>query len=411
MAVPTNPDNSKRFLQGLFQNARSGYDIKALYDFRIPGFEIQPAAVPTEFTFERESYESELTKDNVVLDAKERDKIKKYIKESRESGNTGKLLNITLDADRDLDEKDIEARARNFKVNPELYNAVREASDNTLTSGKNSSIAEAPLYLVVLAGIPGGHASILFYVNGTIYSVGLGYKGGKESRFKDKQARILKGQMVANAYLYSPDYLITPWDGKRVNASGNLIPFRYTIADVGIVKLKHLDRIQEFLDESSGLFNIGLQPVDGRIKASKANYKFKTYYIDLNKTYNMISKSAKDKKDNINCTTFAESIFYERLECPLTVSGVPISLVSYPQGCKSRVLTDPISTFKAYMTRIIDHGTIDDLYDPLTKEIDDKAGFLNVLYDCTLGICFPRNPKKGGATRKLKKKSKKTRKH
>jgi hypothetical protein len=411
MAKPTNPDNSKRFLQGVFRNARKGYDIKSLYDFRIPGFEIQPAAVPVDFTFDRESYESELTRDNYVLEAKEREKIKKYIKESRETGNTGKALNVTLDDDEDVDEKDILARAQKFKVNTELYDAVKDADNDRLTSGKNSGIGNAPIYLVVLAGIPGGHASILFYVNGKIYSVGLGYKGGKESRVKDVQARILGGQMIANAFLYSPDYLITPWDGKRTNAAGNLVPFRYTIADIGILKQKHLDRIQSFLNGSNPEFTIGLQPVDGVIKAGKTNYKFKTYYINLNKQYNMISKSAKDKKDNINCTTFVETIFYERVECPLTIAGVPISVVSKPESCKSRTLTDPVATFKTYMMRIIERdATIDDLYDPLTKEIDDKGSVLNTLYDCTLGICWPR--KRGGAkTRKQKKKARKTRKH
>jgi hypothetical protein len=331
-------------------------------------------------------------------------------------------------------------KSSRFIINQTLETAVRESYARYTTGGTATDMGNAPLYIVVFGKVEGGHASILYYVDGILYSLGLGYLGGKEGKTAERISSILGGQIKANACLYSPDYLIAPWDGKE-DAQGNIVYFKYDIADVGILQPAHLDRIKEFIAGAKREFTIGMKPAKFRSpsKGDFYRYKFKTFYIDLNKTYNMIStKKLGVSGNNINCTTFAEAIFQERLACPLTKAGITMaSFASHPLSCRSTVLANPRETFKQYMQKYITGGAIGELYNQLYTPIEGtnagneneenlnalrarrqaeqnaQKGFLRKAYNCTLGKFCPLRDGGKRKTRRVKKRkgTRRVRKH
>jgi hypothetical protein len=405
-------------LEELFTSAGQGYNLKALYEFRNPSFDIQPAVIPSDFRWTKDVKDGELSKRGEVLSPTVLTSIKQYIMESRETGNVGKKLNKVIDDKgkiADLTPNAILPSTGEFLINPQLETAVNEAYNSYITKREKTNMGNAPLYIVVFGKVAGGHASIFFYVNATLYSVGLGYLGGKEGKSAERISGILGGQLKANAYLYSPDYLIQPGKGKTVK--GHLIPFRYEIADIGLLQPGHLDRIREFLVQAGKEFTIGMEPMQGEDEdESLHRYKFKCYYINLNKTYNMISRkgTATATLNNINCTTFAEVIFRERLTCPI----ISESLASHPLRCRSKVLGNARETFKAYMKKYIQSGSslgslFDQLYSPIAdanenNNIAPQSGFFG---QCFGGLCRRLGISGGKYKTRRVKKRKGTRRH
>ncbi|NBO61533.1 MAG: hypothetical protein EBU82_11285, partial [Flavobacteriia bacterium] len=153
-------------LEELFTTAAKGYNLKALYNFKQPALDIQPAVVPSNFKWTQDVIDGEISKDGLVLSNSQLKSIKTYIKETRETGNVGKELNVEKNENGkivDLTPNALLSKNAEFVINPLLKDAVNEAYDTYVANRGSTKMGDAPLYIVVFGKVAGGHASIFFY--------------------------------------------------------------------------------------------------------------------------------------------------------------------------------------------------------------------------------------------------------
>jgi hypothetical protein len=289
--------------------------------------------------------------------------------------------------------------------------------------GDSESITNIPIYIVVISKAAGGHASLIIFHGGRMFSLGLGYSGGakmqaraelfeaakrKAERIKEGAAALLDkvtpdlSKFISDAFLYSPDFLIKP---NAVTSSGN--PYTFNIADIGILKQKHLERIQTILNagkQGGGWFS-GQATWKAMFQVESlggTNFKFDSFLIDIKTPYSMLSTRF-SSKSAINCTSFLEHIFSERLACPAYQT-----FISEPGSCYSKGFKDPGKWVKEF-ARKYQRG------EEIGKELNTKfswdQGMGNWIGTCTVDYCF-RDRRWGGKqkTRKGKKRST-TRRH
>lgn len=378
-AVPTTRQEQQTRLKSRFETIKKGLGIYELYKFSNPSFDIQPGVLyditnikGLEIT--RESIESVL------------EKIQLPVEPHNESDPVFENLIRIPDTGADpYPNIGFEAKASNIRIHPQLYEDV--AVDISTTT----PLSEVPLYFFILTNF--GHASILIYSSGMLYSIGLGLAAGSLASGLRISAR---NDLIANAHIYGPDFLITPNKGRE--KAGVFEPYKYHIIDIGVLQKRHLDRIQNVLNKATGNVSMNFEVTDAQERRSTDYfYKYSGASLELNLTYSYISSRTTSKMLGTfyNCISFAEDVFRERVGCPASAYA---SNIAHPGGCKSYIEENPDETFKQVMNRYIEGGAIGDLYDTLTGE--KPKGALNTLWDCTLGICFRRKKTRKGGLRR-----------
>jgi hypothetical protein len=230
-----------------------------------------------------------------------------------------------------------EATLASVYVNPVLASAVRDDYAGV-------EKMDIPIYFVIHANIPGGgHMSIIVIYRTVVYSIGFGYSGKLRSpkafKFFGKEYSVqypVPASVVGKASLYNPDYIINPKVVFTHKDTGVDTVFKYRIIDFGYLKPVHLQRIVEISAQNQGL---GLITYDGT---------FDTTFIPLNTQYHMASSAAVAciLKGAMNCTTFVEYIFREKVKCKIA-GIVP---VSYPKSCnriQGKLTNEKIKTWFA----------------------------------------------------------------
>jgi hypothetical protein len=194
-----------------------------------------------------------------------------------------------------------------FVLHNDLQRAVADGKIKHAYTGAET-VADTPLYLFLLS--PNGHASIMIIYNNILYSIGLGYNEAISER---------GAVAVAPAMLFSPDFLIRPEEQTRRG-----IPYKYIIIDVGFLTTGHLNRIISSLEEQKQIKDLifNKDPTTGAVDADH-------FKITLNRYYSYVSAAGSD--NFINCITFAQKIFKERVYC---------GAISNPDSCRSNFITN-----------------------------------------------------------------------
>jgi hypothetical protein len=185
------------------------------------------------------------------------------------------------------------------------------------------------------------HAAIIFICDGLVYTLGYGYDADCESnnKYLDKIERSLK-QFMGSTRLFGTGFLYSP-DSLDIGE----ITYNYKIIDIGILKKCHINRINKNFTRIKQLqVDVMVQDdiqvdLHGDI-VSAVDIPIKNITIDRYgaETYNIYSRLASKyllklpgKSLIMNCSSFIESIFYDRIDCDY-VFGV----ASVPNYCKKK---------------------------------------------------------------------------
>ncbi len=205
------------------------------------------------------------------------------------------------------------SRPYDFTLHNDLIRGIEEGrilDDYDLSAIELSQI---PIYLFLVT--PQGHASIMVVFGSKLYSIGLGLEEASSS--------VRESDLFAQAILMSPDPLVRP---EARTASG--APYKYKIADIGILKLKHLARIRKTLEEQEEKKTIRFSYDD-----DDGGYHLNFFTIPLKLMYSYFSPERGFLGDYYNCVSFATEIFGERVTC--SDRGV-----ANPDKCRSKIITD-----------------------------------------------------------------------
>lgn len=347
---------------------QEGYELHYLYSIKLPNSGIQPAIVYNNIT------------DKCIS----RDVIK-YIDEElgfKEANEDGISLPSTVNFT-----NTISCMVDSYKIHNDLDSNVEDTY--TYSSDRSGRIGNIPIYFVVLTtNTPtqlGGHASIIIYYGGKLFSVGLGVQRaqilvniraalGKPAA---PSARAIS-EFFSAAVLWSPDNNINLED-----------VVSYKIIDIGFLKRKHINRIQEYL-------NRAIKKVDIELTSLPNNkIGFDNLTINLNKLYSLVGSPLITAATGtaINCVIFAADIFKERLMCQNIIGVVTDPLAD----CTSLVISDTmIGLFKMIMKYNANSQPMSQaLFNVLN---DDPRTFAQSAWNCTFGKCFAR--RRGGVSKK-----------
>jgi hypothetical protein len=202
-----------------------------------------------------------------------------------------------------------------FDLHPNLQSAILRKTIKDVYNGAEP-ISSIPLYLFLLS--PKGHASIMVLFESKLYSLGLG--------LEDVTSSVGEAPVSGQAIFMSPDSLIIP---ERMTSSGE--HYKYKIIDVGILTATHLHRIQELL-----AYQVPVQTLLFKYNGTDNTYQVDDYTIYLNRTYHYFSMGGGGKKDYLNCVSFAEMVFHERVSCgDWRAAGAVVN----PDSCLSTYIT------------------------------------------------------------------------
>jgi hypothetical protein len=367
--VHLRPQNSAlNELASIFNAMPEGEELRILYDSRVvlPTLDIQPMVVCSTMTDT-----GAFSKEETAALSKLKGRIETLDKTVKLPG-TDEQYSIT--------------RKATFEINPELAGEVK----SEYTSEKDR-LNEIPIYIFLTDR--NAHASIMVFSRGVLYSLGLGYVGEhmKMGRFEKDPS------IMSKAGLYSPDYLVRP-ESKTSSDK----PYKYKIVDVGFLKQKHLTRINNILKSSTGDVEVSF------VKDSGSKYTFQTNLIPLSLLYFMWSPPgvASAAGTYLNCASFANNIFAERVNCSSFLHG----LSAAPSACTAtkHAGVTAVELLRGYIRSVLGRGEISDLF----KNLDDEGGscfgsMCNAITRCFGGIC--RRVPAVSASKKTQRKSRRTR--
>ena len=185
-----------------------------------------------------------------------------------------------------------------------IRHEIREAVQNF--NIKETRPVEAPLYFILIkndSSVGNNHVSIIIIINGSAYSIGLGYYGNtaKQQKINDTLKNITPYIHTNIAALYTQDFVIDP-----TKLTSKNVLHRYMIIDIGILNQDHLDRIQLYLNLTTNV----IASIEHNLTRTK--WHFDSLLLPLNSTiqYNAISNLA-ISSGNINCSSFVQNIFRE----------------------------------------------------------------------------------------------------
>ena len=221
----------------------------------------------------------------------------------------------------DTNDEDYSIKTSSIFLHPTIVEAVRE----DYTGVEKFDI---PIFMAIEApSIPGGgHMSILVIHRTIVYSLGFGYGGYK----KDVYSKIpYTAKLISKGAFYNPDYLIEPQVKSPNNRHDSSFIRKYRIVDIGYMQPKHLAKLHELLAHC-----------EEDISSEYKDQYFKTNMIAVKKEYHGLSWSpfvCASGGGAMNCTTFIEYVFGDRIDCSILpqIAGIPLT-VSLPSTCKRR---------------------------------------------------------------------------
>jgi hypothetical protein len=184
-----------------------------------------------------------------------------------------------------------------------------------------------PIYFAIMT--QQGHAAIAVYYGGKFFSFGL---GTDEAGLSYGAGANISG----NAVFMTPDPILN----KEIIKSSN-----YKIVDIGFLKHKHLEKINDFLKVTTNSLTLTY------------NYNnIVTAFIDLKKKYHYYSVAplASLVKNYVNCISFMTTVFKDSLSCSIA------KMIAHPYYCKSKYTQIPNQTefIKSVMNQLRE-GKID----------------------------------------------------
>ena len=228
---------------------------------------------------------------------------------------------------------------------------------------KNEYAAGEPIPFFFVFQTPKGiiaahqsHVSILVLYSGKWYSLGLGYSG-----FIDDKEAVPSIQRVG---LYNPDHVI----GIEGSDSDD-IPHHLRLIDYGVFKKKHFDRIMRIVEHKSATIK-GAGPMVATFGREEEEDDGETQFIvggltsqiiPINMQYKYFTCAA-NKPDSLNCTSFAQYVFSERIECSVVGAMGGAGGFVVPNFCKRK--KHPITAEKLQEFINVFEGTA-----PITAEL------------------------------------------
>lgn len=309
-AAPPTLAESITALHRLFSEAPPSQELHVLDEFAIPAFAIQPAVVPN---FDIKSVKESLDK---VMD----ENLRALIQLPTEKDDIAEVKTATEEEEEDghIAVSIPVGSSANYLLNPNLLSNVKDSYSADLSAG------DVPIYFFIITNF--GHASIIIYSMGVLYSVGLGLNYGswaaRSATPRLESAFTGRSDFLADGVLLSPDFLVKPAALHPTKGT----PFNYKIIDIGLFKTKHVERILSLTSKST-------TTTAHFDKIEPYNYQFSHFEIDIKKKYMYLSsaKIAEITGDFYNCVSFAQTIFKERVDCTIGMVG-PVD----PFRCRSR---------------------------------------------------------------------------
>jgi hypothetical protein len=310
-AAPPTLAESMVTLSRLFSEANPSQELHVLNEFTNPLYAIQPAVVPN---FDIESVKESLDK---IMD----ENLRALIQLPTEKDDSAEVETATEEEE---EEKHIAVSipvgSSNYLLNPNLLANVKDSYSADVSAG------DVPIYFFIITNF--GHASIIIYSMGVLYSVGLGLNYGswaaRSATPRLEGAFTGREDFLADGVLLSPDFLVKP---AAINPKKGT-PFNYKIIDIGLFKTKHAERILSLTSKSTTT-TAHFDKID-----EPHIYQFSHFEIDIKKKYMYLSSAhiAKITGDFYNCVSFAQIIFRERVDCTIGLVG-PVD----PFRCRSRL--------------------------------------------------------------------------
>lgn len=382
-----------------------GFEIKMLYDRKLPTSEILPFIVCSNVEI------TEKANDGTDLySAQAKKSMKTFFAAQSERGSDDIYSSAAIApyVDDETGTASVEGTAF-CSIHPDLMaeGAVKDEYNAT------DAISEIPIYIVVISKAAGGHASMIVFFGGRLYSLGLGYSGGakmqrrteKYEAAERKAAKVKAGgdlsSVINDAAFYSPDFLIKP---AAVTSKGT--PYSFKVADIGVLKKSHLTKIQTILNagkQGGGWFSGDASwkaQFQVELAGGRSNFQFDSYVIDIGTPYSMVATRF-SSGSAINCTSFLEYLFKERLSCP----AFSTFLVSRPANCQSKAFKDPSQWVKEFLRKYQRNEAIGE---DLLLKFSWEQGWGNYFATCTIDYCA-RNRRWGGKRTRKGKKGSKTR--
>ncbi len=327
------PGTTPRHHIRVFEAFEPGFEMAAMSQLVSPYYSIQPAVVCKDIRVGGEIDEIIATETALPIDI--------------QSDIIGKMAT----------RETISGTADYIIFNPILAEHVQDSYSDI------EKIEDAPVYFFLISTF--GHASIMIFYNATLYSLGLGLNITKSdgSMAADASVRGIESAAAAAgagasavnhaegisgmlrqgleaAYIgrqdfmgqgriYSPDFLLKPGAFK---SSGER--YSYNLIDMGFFNRTHMNRIMSVFKGSNKNVdtNFFLTPSEGE----EYTRHFDFYNIHLAKKYIYLSNRvvASTLGDYLNCVSFAQTVFRERVRCD---SVKTIGIVD-PHLCRSIIL-------------------------------------------------------------------------
>ncbi len=276
------------------------------------------------------------------IESKEMHQIIQYLMEQARSPSVFELPdeNELNEADPNLENvvANIEKSYKNvYLAQGKINITVNKYTSPLETIVKNEYAAGEPIPFFFVFQTPKGiiaahesHVSILVLYNGKWYSLGLGYSG-----FVDDQETVPRIQRVG---LYNPDHVI----GIEGSDSDD-IPHHLRLIDYGVFKKKHFDRIMRIVEHKSATIK-GAGPMVATFGREEEDDDGETQFIvggltsqiiPINMQYKYFTCAA-NKPDSLNCTSFAQYVFSERIECSVVGAMGGAGGFVVPNLCKRK---------------------------------------------------------------------------
>lgn len=320
-----------------------------------------------------------------------------------------------------LDLTFFEMEGGSYSFNSEIETHVKDTYEIT------APVTSIPIYFIVITR--GGHATLFIYLNGMMYSLGLGLSGEHSQVIPGAASSAAASNEHVSLPRSAPEYLPGSVMGASMMANSSN-PNQYSravffspdsllrteqdsfLVDFGFFKKGHLNRIKEYLKKV---------PTPKKTIIFYKRNQFSSFYIDLDLDYYYISNPliTQLRKNHVNCTSFIQDIFRERVNC-----GVAGGIAVDPRRCRSLVIKgDKLVLFKNLLKGLNDipHGA--DIFTPLnanppgrtwTNTFRSIGSFVTAPVRAVTGCvgrCPLRNKTEGGAKKRKNRNAKrKTRK-
>ncbi len=305
------PQAGSFLMDYVYQNFLADRNIKPLLTYKGKPSEI---FVNPEHAFYVEGYYDEDSGELDEYTGETREAILKFL---AAQVNNPTFYEFTYMNDNNNDNNDVEKDY--YLANGTLYLTAPHGFTSPLTRhvklhyGSTERLRDVPLFFVFQTPkslSKDSHVSLAVLADAKLYSLGFGYKEGQGA-------------------FYNLDYVVN-----FVGEDARGLAFHNRLIDYGYFTRTHLQRILEFVEPSQYLNPVEATFGDGN-EGPKGTWGLSTQYIKINTNYKTLVSAqcpTRGLPAAMNCSSFLQYIFYERIQCSMLGTSAFVS----PDSCKRR---------------------------------------------------------------------------